>query len=62
LGGISLTVPLDVEGGGLVGPLDPVEVEQLRELTLAVVCEIDKLVGKGRTSIGGVSVGSLWDG
>ncbi len=40
------SIPLDVEGGGLVAPLDPIEVEELRELTLAVVRERDALVGK----------------
>jgi hypothetical protein len=41
LRGITVAVPLDIEGRGLVGPFDPVEVEQLRELALAVMCEID---------------------
>jgi hypothetical protein len=40
-------VPLDVKRGGLVIPGDLVEVEQLRELALTVVCEVDALVRKG---------------
>jgi hypothetical protein len=43
---ISLAIPLDVERRGLVVPIDLVEVEQLRELTLAVVSELDALVRK----------------
>ena len=41
LRGIAITVPLDIERGRFVRPLDLVEVEELRELTLAVVREID---------------------
>jgi len=45
----TFAVPLDIEGGGLVCPIDAIEVQQLGELSLAVMCEIDEFVGKGRT-------------
>src|SRR5688572_29017122 len=38
---VPLTVPLDVEGSGLVVPGDPVEVEELCELALRGVGEAD---------------------
>ena len=44
MGGITGPVPFDVEGGGLVLPVDLIEVQQLRELPLAVVRELDLLV------------------
>ena len=46
LGRVALAVPVDVEGRGLVAPLDLVEVQQLRELPLAVVSEPDLLRGE----------------
>jgi hypothetical protein len=42
--GVAMTVPLDVESGGLVLPRDLVEVEKLCELALAVVCEMNALM------------------
>ena len=42
-----MPVPIDLEGRRLVVPGDLVEVEQLRELALAVVSETDSLVRKG---------------
>ncbi|MEA2517810.1 MAG: hypothetical protein QOG16_1648, partial [Actinomycetota bacterium] len=52
-------IPVDVERRRFVGPFDLVEIEELRELSFAVMCKVDLLVGKGRKSR---SVGSLWDG
>jgi hypothetical protein len=46
LRGVSLPVPFDIEGGGLVRPIDLIEIEKPGELTLAVVGELDALVGK----------------
>jgi hypothetical protein len=46
LRGAPAAVPFDVEGRGLVAPVDLVEVEKLGELTLAVVSEGNALVGK----------------
>jgi hypothetical protein len=45
-----MTIPLDVEGSGLVLPGDLVEVQKLRELAFAVVREVDSLMGKGGRS------------
>jgi hypothetical protein len=41
-----LTVPFDVEGRGLVAPLDHVEVKQRCELPLTVMSESHLLVGQ----------------
>jgi hypothetical protein len=46
LGCISVVIPIDLERGGLVIPRDLIEVQQLCELTLAVVCEGDTVVRK----------------
>jgi hypothetical protein len=45
-----MTVPLDVERGGLVLPGDLVEVQEFRELAFAVVREVDGLMRKGGRS------------
>jgi hypothetical protein len=42
----AVAIPVDVERRRLVEPFDLIEVEQLGELTLAVVCEVDQGVGK----------------
>jgi hypothetical protein len=57
-------VPVDVESRRLVEPLDLVEVEELRELALAVVGELDASVGKGAVvlSVCGAGDDSLSDG
>jgi hypothetical protein len=39
-------VPVDVERRGLVVPRDLIEIQQLRELPLAVVSEANQFVGK----------------
>jgi hypothetical protein len=46
-------VPLDGEGGRLVLPLDPVEVEQAGELALGVVREGDGIGRPSRSRAGG---------
>jgi hypothetical protein len=46
LGSVAVAIPLDIERGRLVLPLDLIEIEQLRELLLAVVSEPNALVGK----------------
>ena len=46
----AVPIPIDVERRRLVGPRDPIEVEKPRELSFAVVCEVDGFVGK-RASI-----------
>jgi len=46
LSGTILAVPLQRERARLVLPCDAVEVEELRELPLGVVCETDLLVRK----------------
>jgi hypothetical protein len=43
---VSRPVPFDIEARGLVLPIDLIEIEQPSELTLAVVGELDALVGK----------------
>ena len=43
---IAFAIPIDVEGSGLVDPLDLIEVEELGELPLAVMRESDLFVGK----------------
>ena len=53
MGDVAFAIPIDVESGGLVDPLDLVEIQEFGELTLAVVREVDLLVGKrGRRSLG----------
>jgi len=52
LGRPARTVPVDIERGGLVVPRDLIEVQQLRELPLAVVREADAFVGKRVASAG----------
>ena len=48
LRGVAVAVPCDVERGGLISPVDLVEVEKFGELPLAVVGERDALVRKER--------------
>ena len=43
---VALLVPIDVERGGLVGPLDLVEIQQLGELPFGVMGEVDLVMGK----------------
>ena len=57
MSGPSVTIPFDVERRRLVTPFDLVEVQELRELPLAVVGERDLFVGKeraGQQPFGGV--------
>jgi hypothetical protein len=43
---VARSIPVDIEGRGLVVPRDLVEVQQLRELPLAVVSEANGFMGK----------------
>jgi hypothetical protein len=60
VGHVAGAIPVDVERGRLVEPLDLVEIEQLGKLALAVVGELDARVGKG--AVGAVRVSfSVYD-
>jgi hypothetical protein len=45
------SVPVDIERGRLVEPVDLVEVEELGKLAFAVVGELDARVGKGAARV-----------
>ena len=61
LGGVALTVPIDVERGRLVLPGDLIEVQKLGELAFTVVGELDGLVRKGYGRFP-CAVRAFWDG
>jgi hypothetical protein len=55
VGNVAGAIPVDVEGRRLVEPIDLIEVEKTRELSLAVVREVDQRVGK---AFGGATLGA----
>ena len=53
LGRVAVAVPVDLEGRRLVVPVDLVEVQELGELTFAVMGELDLFVGQSQVGNAG---------
>jgi hypothetical protein len=56
---IPVAVPVDLEGRRFVVPVDLIEVQELRELTLAVMSEVDLFVGQSRLGSDGGFLGAV---